>query len=336
MSSINRATLAKEIDGVIEYIYPKTSADLVEYTDTDNTVMTVEDKLHSINTTTGSLDANFSNYYTKTQSNTLLDAKLDDTQLVTTAPSSSSTDTEISSAKAVYGAINTLSSNVNDNYYTKTEADTKFYVAITVNSVSLSKSLFEQGDSADTTTVTWNTNTLAVSAKVSVNNGSAVETISSGQANSGTYTATINTASVNSNGSALNIPVNVEVKDAFNATANKSVNATIANQIMYGSAAEYTTASAFFGSGSTLTKKLQASRTLSKTNVTVKNGQRLSIAVPVGYGTPSFSFNDTPTAAPKVASNVTTTNQFGKTVAYDIYQNNITVTSDTVYTLQIS
>ena len=29
---INRATLAKEIDGTIEYIYPKTTADMVDYT----------------------------------------------------------------------------------------------------------------------------------------------------------------------------------------------------------------------------------------------------------------------------------------------------------------
>ena len=32
--AINKATLAKEIDGVIEYIYPKTSADIVVYDDT--------------------------------------------------------------------------------------------------------------------------------------------------------------------------------------------------------------------------------------------------------------------------------------------------------------
>ena len=32
--AINKATLAKEIDGVIEYIYPKTSGDIVVYDDT--------------------------------------------------------------------------------------------------------------------------------------------------------------------------------------------------------------------------------------------------------------------------------------------------------------
>jgi hypothetical protein len=43
--AINKATLAKEVDGVVEYIYPKTTADMVEF-DTDNTV---EDKINSAN-----------------------------------------------------------------------------------------------------------------------------------------------------------------------------------------------------------------------------------------------------------------------------------------------
>ena len=42
--AINKATLAKEVDGVVEYIYPKTTADMVEY-DPDNTV---EQKLISV------------------------------------------------------------------------------------------------------------------------------------------------------------------------------------------------------------------------------------------------------------------------------------------------
>lgn len=42
--AINKATLAKEVDGVVEYIYPKTTADMVEY-DPDNTV---EQKIDAI------------------------------------------------------------------------------------------------------------------------------------------------------------------------------------------------------------------------------------------------------------------------------------------------
>ena len=42
--AINKATLAKEVDGKIEYIYPKTTADLVEYT----AEQTVEQKIQSI------------------------------------------------------------------------------------------------------------------------------------------------------------------------------------------------------------------------------------------------------------------------------------------------
>lgn len=42
--AINKATLAKEIDGVIEYIYPKTSADIVVYDET-HSVAAMIDKL---------------------------------------------------------------------------------------------------------------------------------------------------------------------------------------------------------------------------------------------------------------------------------------------------
>lgn len=41
---INYATLGKEVDGIIEYIYPKTSANMVEYT----SEMTVEQKIQLI------------------------------------------------------------------------------------------------------------------------------------------------------------------------------------------------------------------------------------------------------------------------------------------------
>ena len=40
--AINKATLAKEIDGVIEYIYPKTSADIVVYDETHSVAAMIE------------------------------------------------------------------------------------------------------------------------------------------------------------------------------------------------------------------------------------------------------------------------------------------------------
>ena len=46
--SINKATLAKEVNGVIEYIYPKTTSDIVEY----NNGINVENKLDSIDMVT--------------------------------------------------------------------------------------------------------------------------------------------------------------------------------------------------------------------------------------------------------------------------------------------
>lgn len=335
MSSINRATLAKEIDGVIEYIYPKTSADLVEYTDSDNTVMTVEDKLHAINTTTGSLDSNFSNYYTKTQSDTMLDAKLDDSQLVTSQPSAESTDAQISSAKAVYNALNSLSANVNDNYYTKSEADEAFYVAIVIDSASLSKSTFEQGDTSKTTTLTWKTNTLAASAKVSVGGGTAVETISSGKKNSGTYAATIDTSTVNSNGS-KSVAVKLDITDAFSGTASRSVNATVCNKIFWGGKADGTINEAFIEglSGSSL----QSSKAKSSFTCAVGQNQYFFYAVPHAYGTPTFNVNGFPTSLDKVGSSVNVTNQFGSTVAYDVYRIHdiVSASGGTTYTIVVS
>ena len=42
--AINKATIVKEVDGTIEYIYPKTTADIVEYT----TDVSVKDKLDEL------------------------------------------------------------------------------------------------------------------------------------------------------------------------------------------------------------------------------------------------------------------------------------------------
>lgn len=50
--AINKATLAKEVDGKVEYIYPKTTADLVEYDSTQ----TVEQKLQSIDKDVAAVD----------------------------------------------------------------------------------------------------------------------------------------------------------------------------------------------------------------------------------------------------------------------------------------
>lgn len=46
---INKGTIAKEINGVVEYVYPKTSADVVEYSSTQS----VRDKLNSLSTIVG-------------------------------------------------------------------------------------------------------------------------------------------------------------------------------------------------------------------------------------------------------------------------------------------
>lgn len=47
-TKINKGTIAKEIDGVLEYIYPKTTSDIVEYTSEQS----VKDKLDELDTIT--------------------------------------------------------------------------------------------------------------------------------------------------------------------------------------------------------------------------------------------------------------------------------------------
>ena len=77
---INKATLAKEVSGTLEYIYPKTVADIVEYDnsshDAAHPAMSVQDKLDEMHTTLENLDDvvndSLTNYYTKADVNDIL------------------------------------------------------------------------------------------------------------------------------------------------------------------------------------------------------------------------------------------------------------------------
>ena len=60
--AINKGTLAKEVNGVIEYIYPKTTSEIVEYTPTQS----VKDKLDSLDSSASSLSTNINNKLDKT------------------------------------------------------------------------------------------------------------------------------------------------------------------------------------------------------------------------------------------------------------------------------
>ena len=62
--AISKAVLAKEVDGVINYIYPKTTADMVEY----DASQSVEEKIQTLEDT--DIPNALSNYYTKTQTYT--------------------------------------------------------------------------------------------------------------------------------------------------------------------------------------------------------------------------------------------------------------------------
>ena len=267
---------------------------------------------------------------------TQLSQKVAKSDITTTAPSSSSADTTVPSTKSVYTAVNTVSQNLANNYYTKQEADSAFYTAIVISSASLSKSTFEQGDSSNTSTLTWATNTLAVSAEVSVGSGTAVETISSGQKkNNGTYSATIDTSTVGSNGSKT-VAVKLDVEDAFEGTATKTVNATICNKIFWGSKATGTINEAFIEglSGSSL----QASKAKSQFTCAVAQNQYFFYAVPTAYGTPTFTVNGFPQTLDKVGSAVSVTNAFNKTVTYDVYRihDMVAVAGGTTYTIVVA
>lgn len=73
-----KATLAKEVNNTIEYIYPKTSADLVEYSSSQ----TVEQKIQSIDSTISTMDARITNLSSTTVSgNVATDATLEVTDI---------------------------------------------------------------------------------------------------------------------------------------------------------------------------------------------------------------------------------------------------------------
>jgi len=308
------------------------------------------------------------NYYTKTQMDAAsgTGAKVDKSA-VQSSLSASSTNEQVPSAKATYDAIeNAKSAAANNkiasvtsgstvpvtsgavysefqNYYTKDEANENFYVAIVINSSSLSKGTFEQGDTAKTATFSWSTNTLAVSAKISVGGGAATETITSGQKkNSGTYTVTVDTDSVGSNGSKT-VAVKVDVKDAFDGTASKSVNATVCNNVIIGGAVKATSSNGatVLSDANMSAKFLQTSKALGSAaapkSATVQANKYFTLAIPSAYGTPSkFNLNGSDIALPKIASNVAFTNGFGKTVNYDIYQNNQAPNANTTYSFYCS
>lgn len=317
----------------------------------------------------GNLNDKFANYYTKTQIDAAsgTGAKVDKSA-IQTALSNSSTDTQVPSAKATYTAIeaakNAASTNKTDavtsgsgvpvtsggvysklqDYYTKAEAGEMFYVAIVVNTATLSKTTFEQGDTAKTANFNWSTNTLAVSAKVTVGSGTATETITGGvKKNNGTYSVTIDTDTVGNNSASKTVAVKVDVKDAFDGTASKSVNATVCNNIILGGAVRYTGSNlaAVMGDANMSVKKLQGSRTLAATNVTVNSGKMLTIAIPTGYGNASFKVAGQDTILNKKGSAVKYNNQFNKEVTYDLYQLNPNgndldlVAANTTYSVQI-
>ena len=79
-NNVNRATLCKEINGILEIILPKTVADIVEYDNSEHDALhpslTVQDKLDELHDGLSALGTsaaqNFTNYYTKADINDIL------------------------------------------------------------------------------------------------------------------------------------------------------------------------------------------------------------------------------------------------------------------------
>ena len=78
--SINKVTLAKEVNSTIEYLYPKSTADIIEYSniehDATTPTMSVQDKLDELHDGLSDLDESvtteFTYYYTKLDVNDIL------------------------------------------------------------------------------------------------------------------------------------------------------------------------------------------------------------------------------------------------------------------------
>jgi len=111
--AINKATLAKEIDGVIEYIYPKTTADLVEY----DASYTVEEKIKQLEKNITGVNDRVSNLTTGIGDGSItsvLDAELLDIRI----PNAGVVGTEVkyaSAGDAVRGQVGKLSDEIGQN-----------------------------------------------------------------------------------------------------------------------------------------------------------------------------------------------------------------------------
>ena len=110
--AINKATLAKEVDGVIEYIYPKTSGDIVVYDDTHS----VSAMISSL--TTNKLDKEDGKGLSTNDFTNELYSKLNSIEAGATSnvvdSALSSTSTNAVQNRVVYERINSLTENINN------------------------------------------------------------------------------------------------------------------------------------------------------------------------------------------------------------------------------
>ena len=112
--AVNNGTLGQEVDGIVEYLYPKTSAELVEY-DTDQSI---KDKINDIDTNIEDINnrittiTDFLNGYenSEDQSDIIIDSALD---ILSTNPVQNKVITEELNKKASIQYVNDEISKIN-------------------------------------------------------------------------------------------------------------------------------------------------------------------------------------------------------------------------------
>lgn len=131
--AINRATLASDVDGYVQYIYPKTTADLVEYDNTtvDNKLRIIDNKLDIIDDTVNTFNNRMENIIENISDGSLstsADAELIDIRTPNIDISNETYQSAGDSIRSQMGILNNKIIDIVENFKTGT-----FYDEIYVN-----------------------------------------------------------------------------------------------------------------------------------------------------------------------------------------------------------
>ena len=117
--SINKATLAKYVEGSIEYIYPKTTSDLVQY----NSNNTVKDILDNLDSTYLTISNASTNYLLKTDISSWAKSSTKPTYTASEVGALASNGNAVSATKATQDGNG---NNIVNTYLTKTDASSNY------------------------------------------------------------------------------------------------------------------------------------------------------------------------------------------------------------------